>query len=284
MRLPSVFITLFVVPAIAHGQEAGPAGADFDTEVMLATVKVVDPQSTGTAFVVRRDAADGRPKRLLVSAEHAFSRAKGDEVTVVYRRAGDDGSYAPLPVSTRIRREGKPLWARHPALDVAVLAIEPPPEAVASAVTIDDLADDEALKRLGVHPGDPVRCVGYPHAAQFGAGPEGFGVVRQGCIASFPLLPTAKTKTFLIDLNTFEGDSGAAIYLATERRPPAGARSDAPPRLILGVMSAQHFIDEQYAMVYQSGKTRHRMGLGIIVHASAVREAIDRLDAEQPGK
>lgn len=30
-------------------------------------------------------------------------------------------------------------------------------------------------------------------------------------------------------------------------------------------------------MVYQTGKFRHRMGLGVVVHATAIRETIDQL-------
>ena len=48
-------------------------------------------------------------------------------------------------------------------------------------------------------------------------------------------------------------------------------------RLILGLVVGQHFIDEEFKMIYQSGKFRHRMGMGIVVHASAIEEAIGLL-------
>lgn len=40
----------------------------------------------------------------------------------------------------------------------------------------------------------------------------------------------------------------------------------------------QSLLVTEFKVVYQTGKFRHRMGPGIVVHASAIRETIDRLD------
>jgi hypothetical protein len=259
---------------LAGGSTGRAQTADLDTQLMLATVKILDPHATGTGFVLGRPGPGGKTQSLLVTAEHTLSRTMQEDVTIVYHRHRPDGSYAKAPTHVKIRRAGKPLWIKHPTADVAVLPITPPDDARPPLVEVEQLATDADIARFEIHPGDAIRCVGFPHPNQFESGEAGFAVVRSGCIASYPLLPTRSTKTFIVDLNIFEGDSGAAVYMSEAHRPTAKSET-APARLILGLVIGQHFIDEEYRMVYQTGKFRHRMGLGVTAHASAIRETID---------
>ena len=258
--------------------------SDLDTQLMLTTVKVSDTDSSGTAFILSRP-KPGDPKAtqfLLITAEHTLSRSRANEVTVVFRKKSADGGHEKAPVKITVRQDGKVLWKKHPTADVGILPITPPPDALVPLVSVDLLASDEDLERHEIHPGDPVRCVGFPHPNQFEPNEAGFGVVRSGCIAGYPLRPTRKTKTLLLDLNTFEGDSGAPVYLVDDHRLVAGKTEPGQVRLILGLMVGQHFLDEEFKMIYQTGKFRHRMGFGIAVHATAIKETIDLLDAK-PG-
>jgi hypothetical protein len=258
--------------------------SDLDTQLMLTTVKVSDTDSSGTAFILSRP-KPGDPKAtqfLLITAEHTLSRSRANEVTVVFRKKSADGGHEKAPVKITVRQDGKVLWKKHPTADVGILPITPPPDALVPLVSVDLLASDEDLERHQIHPGDPVRCVGFPHPNQFEPNEAGFGVVRSGCIAGYPLRPTRKTKTLLLDLNTFEGDSGAPVYLVDDHRLVAGKTEPGQVRLILGLMVGQHFLDEEFKMIYQTGKFRHRMGFGIAVHATAIKETIDLLDAK-PG-
>lgn len=258
--------------------QAGGLGA----ELMLATLKVVNGESTGTAFVLsRQEPAD--PKRetsILVTADHVLRRSKGDEVTLLFHRRQPDGAFAKLPAHVKVRREGEALWTKHPEADVAVLRVTPPADACLPRIPITLLATDFQLAEYPIEPGDAIRCVGFPHPNQFEANSAGFGVVRAGCIASFPLLPTRQMKTFLCDFNVFEGDSGSPVYLADPARLYGEKADPKPVPLILGLVAGQHFIDEEFKTIYQAGKFRHRMGMGIVVHASAIRETIDRLPAD----
>ena len=154
----------------------------------------------------------------MITAEHILSRTKGDEVTAVFHKSKPDGGYEKAPAKLRVRQGGKVLWKKHPTIDVAILPITPPPEALPAVVPIDLLATDADLEKYEIHPGDSVRCLGFPHPNQFEPSEAGFGVVRAGCIAGYPLLPTRTTKTFLLDLNSFEGDSGAPVYLVDDHR------------------------------------------------------------------
>ncbi len=269
---------------LVFSREALAQPSDLDTQLMLTTVKVSDTDSSGTAFILSRP-KPGDPKAtqfLLITAEHTLSRSRANEVTVVFRKKSADGGHEKAPVKITVRQDGKVLWKKHPTADVGILPITPPPDVLVPAVSVDLLASDEDLERHEIHPGDPVRCVGFPHPNQFEPNEAGFGVVRSGCIAGYPLRPTRKTKTLVLDLNTFEGDSGAPVYLLDDHRRLAGKTEPRPVRLILGLMVGQHFLDEEFKMTYQTGIFRHRMGLGIAVHATAIKETIDLLDAK-PG-
>jgi hypothetical protein len=196
---------------------------------------------------------------------------------VTFHKRNRDGRHEKCPLKTVLHKDGKPLWKKHPFADVAVIEITPPAEALFPSIPVASLATDDDLVRFRVHPGDPIRCLGFPHAKQFQPSEAGFGVIRAGCIASYPLLPTRKTRSFLVDLNTFEGDSGAPIYLVDDRRVVQGKSDPQPAKLILGVMVGQHFLDEEFKMIYQAGKFRHRMGFGIVIHATVIQETIDLL-------
>lgn len=253
----------------AGGAAQGPLDA---TQLVLATYRLVGEGSTATCFVASRPdpAGTGRAQLLLVTCGHVLEQAKGEEATLVLRRWDEaSGDYVRSERKVRIREGGKPCWVKHAERDLAVLVL---PEAMAgdvASVPIDALASAADWEALAPQPGDLVRCVGFPHAAQFDPNPAGLPLVRLGCLASFPILPLAKHATFLVDYNAFEGDSGGPVY--AEFPSPAGGRRVK----IVGVVEGQHFLDERYQLVYSHGMNRYRLGLGIIENSQAIRETID---------
>lgn len=265
---------------------AVPRGAAADdnlsTQLIQATFKIAGGETRGTAFVLSRVGAAGRPQSVLVTTAHSFEQMKTDSIRLTVRKSAANESFEKQDVEIPIRRNGKPLWTKHPEQDVAALDVAIPGEIALPSLPVSLLASDENLEQYEVQPGDLLRCAGFPHAAQFEANAAGFPVVRIGCLASFPILPTRRTKTFLADINAFEGDSGAAVYLDDRRRLAGGDQSPQSARLILGMIVGQILIDEKFANIYQSGQFRHRMGLAVVVHASAIRETIELLDA--PGE
>lgn len=238
-----------------------------------STVKIAGQGSVATGFVVNRPAAEGTPpSHLLVTADHVLTQVRGDEVKVFFHKAEPDGSFSKAPVPLTVRRDGKPLWTKHPTADVAVIAVTPPIDAQPPGIPDQKLASEDDLGRVGAEAGDLVRCAGFPHPNQFDTGEAGFPVTRLGCVAGASILPSSKSKTLLVDLNVFEGDSGAAVYLADPNRTNGGAE------LVLGLVVGQHFIDEEYRMTYQAGKLRHRMALAILAPSWTIRETIQQLD------
>jgi hypothetical protein len=188
-------------------------------------------------------------------------------MSMIFRRKNPDGEFARAPAPLKMRREGKALWTQHPQQDVAVIGIEPPAGIDVPRLGTDVLLTAEELKE--VEPGDLVRCVGFPHASIFEPSQAAFPIVRLGCIASYPLLPIDKQPTFLVDYNAFEGDSGGPVWF--KKSEPAGAKG---ALRIVGLVHGQHFLNQRFDFVYESGEFRKQLGLGIVVHAEAIRETI----------
>jgi V8-like Glu-specific endopeptidase len=242
---------------------------DLNTELMRATVKISHDKSTATGFVL----SNGKDKNLiLVTAAHVFENTPGAETTVVFRSKQADGEYKKEPTKLVIRQDGKPLWTRHPTEDVAVIWVVPPKNADLALISTDLLATDEQLRKYKIHPGDTLAYLGFPHREE--GNKAGFPLLRAGPIASFPLVPTMKTKTFFLSANTFEGDSGAPVYMS---RPSRTDPDREEVRLIVGLVAAQRFLEEEMKMIYGTTKVRHRLGLAIVIHASFISEAIQKL-------
>ena len=248
---------------------------DFSTQVMSATFKVIDPKSTATAFVLSRP-VPGKPDKfdsVLVTAGHAFELTEGNDVTLQLRVKKGEGDYQKLAMKLPIRANGKPLWFKHAAADVAAIRITPPKEADIPRLSIDLLADDAAYKKFEIHPGDRVSSCGYPHEIEANA--AGFPLLRAGAIAAYPLLPAKTVKSYFADLNTFEGDSGSPVFIDETNRSYGGKVQRGRVQQILGIVIAQEFFDEEMKMHYGTIKDRHRLGLAIVAPATFIRETVE---------
>lgn len=258
---------------------ASAQGDDFHTLMMRATVKLSHDRSTAAGFVLRQSRPDTEPRSILVTAAHVLEKMSGDEAKLVYRIREAEGVYKKETLKLAIRKESQPLWTRHTTEDVAVMVVALPENSDLPDVSVDLLASDDLLRQHKVHPGQSVMSLGYPHRTE--ANDAGFPILRTGAIASYPLVPAKTNKTFLLNANTFEGDSGGPIYMTEAHAVAASQQQDDAKsnevRLILGLMHGQHFLDEEMVMIYGTSKLRHRLGLGIVVQAAFIRETLDRL-------
>lgn len=256
----------------ARCPHAAADGPRLHAQVTLATYRLEHPNTSGTAFVVNRHGPAGEEDRqlLLVTAAHAFEKMSGDQPTLVLRQQDTNGSWSPSPIELTIRQGDQPLWHKHPQHDVAVMRLprSVPPET--ASIPLHLLANAEDWQTIQPEPGMLVRCVGFPHAAQFKPSAAGFPLTRLGCLASYPLVPFEQFPTFMIDYNTFEGDSGGPVYVEASDGDEAGMT-------ILGLVFGQHFIDERYELVYQKGLIRKRLGLAVVVNSQAILEAVETL-------
>lgn len=265
---------------VLAGAFVGSSSADdeqpfeFNTAMLQWTIRIQGPWkddpsqlSLGTGFVLARPYPTD-PKRgraVLVTAAHVFNDIAGDTATIIGRtRKGD--KWEPLQAQLNIRAGGEELFVRHPTADVAAIYIRALQMSEYSALPTTFLATDDVLERFEVHPGDRVFAVGYPRGFETKVG--AFPILRTGVIASYPLLPTKKMKTFWLDTEVWEGNSGGPVYLWDPDRlhDPGVIRAPVEARIIMGLISAQRV---------QRGA---RIALAQVVHASLVRETIEMLE------
>jgi hypothetical protein len=265
--IAALFAVLTPLSALSADE---PKDEDLNTQLMRATVKISHKESTGTGFVLTKG-----DRHLLVTAAHVFDNCKVNETTVVFRSNQAEGEFTREPTKLVIRKaDGKPLWTKHPTEDVAVIGLVPPKNADLPSLATELLATDDQLRKNKIHPGDKLTYLGYPVNLEASKG--GFPLLRDGPIASFPLLPTAKTKTFLISTNAFEEDSGGPVYLV---RPGRANPDRDETRLIVGLVSGHHCLFEEDRSFGPPERIRksHRLGFATVVHASLIRETIDLL-------
>jgi hypothetical protein len=265
---------LWLCVGVAISLPARMDAAERGQRVVEATYKVTDGQTAATCFLLERPQPKGEGTQIvLVTASHVLENFKGEEARVILRRPKADDEIEPVPWPFRIRDGNQPRWTKHPHADIAALAIAPPADLKPKALPTDLLATSDTWTQYDFEPGDFVRLVGYPHAMQFEPNPQGYPTTRLGVLAGFPNRPTEKQRLFLIDVNVFEGDSGGPIYWLGDKPADRSPR----PLVVLGLLHGQHFLNEGFRTVYQTGETRHRLGVGIGIHAANILETLEQL-------
>jgi hypothetical protein len=97
-------------------------------------------------------------------------------------------------------------------------------------------------------------------------------IIRSGRIASYPLLPTSSTLTFIVDFNVFDGNSGGPVYIYDSdwhKRGTGVIRAPVQVQMIMGLVSSQ--------TVKNTTGSSERLGLANIVHASLIKETIEMI-------
>src|SRR5271156_7158561 len=96
---------------------------DLSSQLMQATVQVEQQlpdgrHTVGTGFLISDPTPDGKPRTVLVTANHVFSKMPGAVATIGFRTENADGSWRYDPQPLRIRDDaGKELWTHHPDRD-----------------------------------------------------------------------------------------------------------------------------------------------------------------------
>jgi hypothetical protein len=245
---------------------------DLSVELMHATVQLEQPlgngtRTVGTGFLISETAPDGRPRTVLVTANHVFEQMPGQVARIGYRVANADGSWSYSPQPLRIRDSGgHELWTHHPARDVAAIAITAPPEFAKAAIPETYLASDETFTKYQVEAGDELMALGFPRG--LAANQAGFPILRSGRIASYPVAPAKIFPTFLLDFSVFPGNSGGPVFMHDEARrsPRDAAQAPQDAEFIAGLLTQQVELNNE------------RLEIGIVTHAKYIRETIDRLE------
>ena len=243
---------------------------EINTMLMQTTFRIRGEGSGGTCFILIK--VQPSPALVFVTAAHILENIQGQTAVITFRRQVNNTLWVPLDITAQIRRGDTPLWVQHPSADVAVAYLSLPPRTRLhfDGLSTRFLASDKTLLDLKIHPGDTLFTLGFPVGYSYGQGI--FPILRSGTIATYPLLPTSETKTFLFDFEVFPGNSGGPVYGVFR-----GFRSASEVRVggnqyILGLVSRQvgyykNTIDAE----------PKRLSLAEVVHGSLIKETIDLL-------
>ena len=241
---------------------------DLPATLTQATVQIEQAQPDGshiigTGFLINDPTPDGRPRTVLVTANHVLERMREDEAHIGYRLQGKDGAWSYDPEPVAIRRGKTELWTHHATRDVAAIVVMAPAAFAKAAIPLAWLAGDDTFAQFGVGQGDEMMVLGYPQGLSANA--AGFPILRSGRVAS-PIERAALSPTFLLDFRVFPGNSGGPVFIAnTDRRRPGGAEAQ-DVQFVAGILTQQVELNDQ------------RLEIGIVTEASFVRETIGQLD------
>lgn len=276
---------LLQAPAPPSGPQQAPP--DHTTGMVHATVKIFGPigptrpkdANVGTGFLAGRP-VPGDPDKMylvLVTAAHVLDGIHGDIATVVHRAVAS-GQYNRVEHPVRIRRNGANLWTTHPDADIAVMHVELGKGAYTPFVTADFFATDDDFEQLQIRPGDELFTVGYPYGLESGS--LGFGLLRTGRIASYPLTPASFTKTILVDFNVFGGNSGGAVFFNQAARSVGPTFTISHPTFrLIGLVTQQWIMPPATGSASAIGE---RLNVAVVVHAKFIREALELLPSTPP--
>ena len=251
------------------------AAADLAAAFMNCTYLLQAPGVYGTAFVIGEPVA-GEPKRVnlvMVTAAHLLE-SMPNETAVLHARVvrGQDWQKIPWPVA--IRKRGRALWTRHPAVDLAVLRVSLPRGANLTVPSMDLVATDMDYRRFEIQPGASVMALGFPLA--MGSGEGGFPVLRGGRVAGFPLTPIGREKTFLVDMPIFPGNSGGPVIMVRPLPPGPENVGAGVIQMLLGVVSREVLAADDGTGA--PGTTTGRsLSLARVVHAGFIPDLVRQL-------
>lgn len=244
-------------------------GSDPLEDLLSATFKIFQNDHAGSCFLLTDHRADPANQRhvILATAAHVLEQMIEAEAEVVLRTGNLQQGFHRKQVGIKIRDGEKPLWKRHPEMDVAVLPIEIPEDLFVKPIAVEQLASEAQLSDRTVHVGQETWISCFP--AKLEANETGWPVLRRGSIATFPLIPVKTAKTILIDYTVFGGDSGAPVAVIRDGK-----------LLIVGVAASMQRQTDKSTLPFEERTMHMPMGLSIAIQAVYLRETIDLLSAK----
>jgi hypothetical protein len=267
-------LSLVIFCLQAFGEES------ISTTLMRSTFKIQGNSGsgvpvTGTVFIMGKPFSTNSASYVLLTATNVLNDIKSDQATLFLRIQKGDG-FEKLPFQINIRTNGQPLWMKHSNADISIMNIALPSNADIHLISTDLLAKDENLKEFEIHPGQELLVLGFPLGAE--SNDAGFPIMRSGRIASYPLTPTLQTKTFLLDFQVFPGNSGGPVLLLQDNPTYAGGTHvGSTIQMVMGVVSQEMSMNEHVSSLDEDSTIKHKLALGVIVHASFIRDLIAQL-------
>jgi hypothetical protein len=272
-------ILLLVCSGIAWPQ--GDEAPDLNTILMQSAFRVHGPKkdsadqiSFGTGFLMGKPTADKtKLYYVLITAAHVLEEISGEEAVLTLRERHTDGTFTLKPWNIRLRDKDKNLYVKHATADVVALYVDMPDDLNVPILPVSLLADDAALKKFEIHPGDELLCLGFP---LFVSSDSGFPILRSGKIASYPIVPTKVNRAILFDFSVFDGNSGGPVYFVDHGRTYGGTTHlGESEQFVVGLVTSQ-VISKPY--------NNRPIELASIVPSAFIIETIDLLPAMSPYK
>lgn len=226
---------------------------------------------------------------VLITAAHVFDGVAGDSVIFDGRRLNGDGSWTKQPVTLKIRDNGKNIFSKHPSADIAVMwlvdGIKEGDEKLfwhEFQLATFNLATDQNFADCNLNIGTSLSCLGYPLGIP--GNPEGFPILRNGAVASYPIMPSKTHPTFQFDFEVYAGNSGGPVYYFDP-----GYEADSNPLLtmkktaakaIVGLVSQQLSQSKIIGIDPATGGPKIEntfLKLGIVVSSPIIRETLELL-------
>ena len=232
--------------------------SDYAEAMMNATFKLYNKDSTATCFLLK-----DHSEVFLVSAGHTFEKSSGKSSILVLREMNDEQCFHRKDVEIQIRKGSEPLWTKNPDYDVAVMRVklELPKHAtlsVSSLITSD-------LPGFG----DEAVLLTYP--ARVEANDAGFPLARRAMIASYPAKLLAKDPTFMLDVTSWDGDSGGPVFID---------QGDGHPGIFGLVIERINHL-ENIKGERETRRVETAMGLSRAVHASVILQTIELAKSQE---
>ena len=256
---------------------AGQESADISEAVVQSTFLIKDERSpfSGSGFVVYKVQTNGVAS-VFVTANHVLTNFVGENAIIMLRRSIGQSQWELAPLTNRIRQGTNILYVRHPRLDVAAFYIALPGKCIDKRLGEQLLMDETAIRNAGLGPGTEVLNVGFPFG--IASGPEQFGFLRSGRIASYPILPVAARNTFELAITAFGGNSGGPVYISNHVKP--GTENNLPtPRYlgIVGVLTTSRMLIQNLETVDETITRKTQLGFAGVIHAHFIKETIELL-------
>lgn len=267
---------------------------EINTTLMHHTYRIEGPTrnnettyGTGFIMVIPDPCTVGRGAMVLITASHVLENIVGDRAKIYLRQMIMKGHFQRIPYEFPIREQDRCLWVRHPTADVAAIRIALPIALLkqfeeAPMLSTALLANDTMMEKYEVHPGDELLCLGYPRGVEANA--FGFPVLRSGRIASYPLTPAKDIRSFLLDFEVFQGNSGGPVYFVDRDRVYGGvAHLGESIQFVAGIITQQQYaVSRSVTPIevkpestrFEVEERREPLGLGVVVPAHFIQETL----------
>lgn len=256
-RTPITAVLITVVSSVL----ATAAWAEPAVEALRATVRLTDGQNGGTGFIVASDKKEGTNQLLLVTAAHVLKKMSSPTCTLVLRACSEKGEFVRKEMPLTLRDGEKPRWVNHPEMDVAVMAVTLSKEIALQPFGAEQIATSAFAEDGRLHVGQDVFIPCFP--AKTEANAAGWPILRKGMVATYPLHPLNKAKTFFVDYSHFGGDSGSPVVGWIDKKP-----------IVVGLVISMQRQEDRVTTPFEEKTVYMPLGLAVTVQAPFIRETI----------